>query len=133
MSLPQKLNLDAAFARILQPWTPHIAAEVVETRSGARTQVRLAVLEGAFVWHCHPHEDELFLVLAGRLTMRFREGDVMLLPGELIRVPAGMEHCPVGEEGCRVLLVEPAGVINTGDAPEEARTAHALVRLDGAD
>jgi mannose-6-phosphate isomerase-like protein (cupin superfamily) len=122
MPTPAKLNIDQAFAAISAPWTPAIAAQV------GGTQVKLARLEGEFVWHSHAAEDELFVVLSGRLRMRFREGEVVLEAGELICVPAGVEHCPVGEDGCRVMLVEPAGTVNTGGV-EEGRTVRELVDL----
>ena len=122
MSLPAKLNIDRAFESIDAPWTPAIAADV-----GA-AQIKLARFEGTFVWHSHPREDEVFVVLAGRLRMLFRDGEVVLMPGELICVPAGVEHCPVGEDGCRVMLVEPSTTLNTGTV-EEARTVRALKDL----
>jgi mannose-6-phosphate isomerase-like protein (cupin superfamily) len=80
-------------------------------------EVKLAKLKGEFVWHSHEDTDELFLVLSGRLTIRLREADdVVLGPGELFVVPRGAEHCPVAEEETAILLLEPAGVLNTGDA-----------------
>ena len=122
MSTIKKININAAFSTITDLWTPVIAAQV------NTTQVKLARLDGAFVWHHHEHEDELFLVLSGQLRMKFRDGDVVLLPGEMICVPAGVEHCPVAEGECRVLLVEPEGTVNTGGV-EEDRTLHDLRRL----
>lgn len=126
MPMPTKLNVHDAFDSIEAPWTPAIAAQV------GGTMVKLARLEGSFVWHSHAEEDELFYVLAGRLRMRLREGaregEVVLEVGEMICVPAGVEHCPVGEDGCRVMLVEPASTVNTG-AVEEARTVRELVDL----
>ena len=132
LPLPTRINLSDAFQGITQPWTPVIAAEVADQRTGVCAQVRLARLEGAFVWHQHAHEDEVFLVLAGRLTMRFRAGEVVLGPGELIRVPAGLEHWPVGEDGCQVILIEPASVVNTGDAAADSRTVTDMARLPGS-
>ncbi|MEV7803913.1 cupin domain-containing protein [Microbispora sp. NPDC088329] len=79
-------------------------------------EIKLAKLKGEFVWHTHPETDELFVVVSGRLTIRLREGDVVLEPGELYVVPRGVEHCPVAEEETAVMLVEPAGTLNTGDA-----------------
>ncbi|GIH45202.1 Cupin domain-containing protein [Microbispora rosea] len=78
-------------------------------------EIKLAKLKGEFVWHTHPETDELFVVVSGRLTIRLREGDVVLGPGELYVVPRGVEHCPVAEEETAVMLVEPVGTLNTGD------------------
>ncbi|MBT2385705.1 cupin domain-containing protein [Streptomyces sp. ISL-11] len=79
-------------------------------------EVKIAKLLGEFVWHSHDDTDELFLVISGRLTIRLRDGDVTLAPGEVFVVPRGVEHCPVAEEETAVLLLEPAGVVNTGSA-----------------
>ncbi|MEV1202933.1 cupin domain-containing protein [Microbispora rosea] len=79
-------------------------------------EIKLAKLKGEFVWHTHPETEELFVVVSGRLTIRLREGDVVLGPGELYVVPRGVEHCPVAEEETAVMLVEPVGTLNTGDA-----------------
>lgn len=79
-------------------------------------EVKLAKLKGEFVWHTHEDTDELFLVISGRLTIQLRDGDVVLEPGELFVVPRGVEHCPVADEETAILLFEPAGTINTGDA-----------------
>ncbi|MGW5675819.1 cupin domain-containing protein [Streptomyces sp. NPDC003860] len=79
-------------------------------------EVKLAKLKGEFVWHSHPDTDELFLVVSGRLTIRLRDGDIVLGPGELFVVPRGAEHCPVADEETAILLLEPKGTPNTGDA-----------------
>ncbi|MEU9606958.1 cupin domain-containing protein [Streptomyces sp. NPDC048057] len=79
-------------------------------------EVKLAKVGGEFVWHSHPDTDELFLVISGRLTIRLRDGDVTLDPGELFVVPRGAEHCPVAEEETAILLLEPKDTPNTGDA-----------------
>ena len=77
-------------------------------------------VKGEFVWHSHAHTDDFFLVLKGRLTIRMREGDVTLGPGEVFVVPKGVEHCPVAEEETHILLIEPKGTPNTGDAATAA-------------
>lgn len=79
-------------------------------------EVKLAKLKGEFVWHTHEDTDELFLVINGRLTIQLRDADVVLEPGELFVVPRGVEHCPVADEETAILLFEPAGTLNTGDA-----------------
>ncbi|MEV2251619.1 cupin domain-containing protein [Streptomyces sp. NPDC050147] len=79
-------------------------------------EVKLAKLHGEFVWHRHEDTDELFLVLNGRLTIQLRDGDVEVGPGELFVVPRGVEHRPVADVETAILLFEPAGTMNTGDA-----------------
>jgi mannose-6-phosphate isomerase-like protein (cupin superfamily) len=73
-------------------------------------------VKGEFVWHKHDETDDFFLVLEGRLTIQLRDRDVVLEPGELFVVPRGVEHCPKADEEAHVLLIEPAGTVNTGDA-----------------
>lgn len=121
----RKVNLDEAFTRVSAPWTPRIVGEL----NGQH--VKIAWLSGEFDWHHHAAEDELFLVLAGRLTLQLREGDVVLEPGEMFIVPRGVEHRPVAEEGTRVLLFEPAGTLNTGNLVNE-RTVASPERDGGA-
>ena len=78
-------------------------------------------VKGEFVWHSHPDTDDFFLVLKGRLTIRMREGNVTLGPGEMFVVPKGVEHCPVAEEETHILLIEPRGTPNTGDVATAAK------------
>jgi len=80
------------------------------------TRSRLVKVKGEFVWHSHQDTDELFIVISGRLTIQLRDGEVVLEPGELYVVPRGVEHCPLADEETAVLLMEPSGVLNTGDA-----------------
>ena len=86
-------------------------------------EVKLAKLEGEFHWHSHEDEDEMFLVVSGELTMRFRDGDVTVREGEFIIVPRGVEHLPQAESEAQVMLFEPAGTLNTGGEVNE-RTVH---------
>jgi len=104
------VNLAAALARLDAPFRPAIV--------GYYNADKLAVVKvcGEFVWHSHPETDDFFLVLSGRLTIEMRERDVVLEAGELFVVPAGVEHRPTAEEECEVLLIEPRGTVNTGDA-----------------
>ena len=114
--MPPKVVIAEKLALISQAWDPKIVGRVNDT------EVKLVKLDGAFVWHSHIREDELFLVVSGQLRMRFRDGDQLLLPGEFIIVPHGVEHCPVAEtDDTCVLLVEPAGVINTGEVDDPRR------------
>ena len=79
-------------------------------------EVKLVRVKGEFVWHTHEDTDELFLVIEGRLTIQLRDRDVVLGPGQLFVVPRGVEHCPRADDEVKALLLEPAGVVNTGDA-----------------
>lgn len=108
-----KVNLADKFALFSEHWSPRIAGQVNDCH------VKLVKLKGEFVWHHHEHEDELFLVVKGRLTMRLRDGDVTVSPGEFIVVPRGVEHCPVADEETHVLLFEPAATLNTGNVRSE--------------
>lgn len=109
----KKLNIPAAFGRIPESWSPHIAARVNSQ------EVRLAKIHGAFDWHFHDGVDELFFVIKGRFVMRFRESDVAMEEGDMIVVPANVEHMPVADEECWILLVEDADTRNTGDKVTE--------------
>lgn len=108
------VNIADKLSRIDELWTQKKIAGLNDY------EIKLAKLKGEFVWHTHPETDELFVVVSGRLTIRLREGDregdVVLGPGELYVVPRGVEHCPVAEEETAVMLVEPVGTLNTGDA-----------------
>lgn len=117
MDVAGKVNLEERFRRIGEAWRP----KLVGTLNGQA--VKLAKLEGAFVWHRHENEDELFLVVGGRLRIEFREGSVDLGPGEMLVVPRGVEHRPVAEPEARVLLFEPLGTRNTGDVEDPRFTA----------
>ncbi len=116
-------SLDQAFASFSETWSPRIAGEV------NNMMLKLAKLEGAFVWHHHDTEDELFLVHKGRLMMKFRDRDEILEEGDFIIVPHGVEHCPVALDGtCEVILLEPATTVNTGNA-DDARKVTTLKRI----
>jgi mannose-6-phosphate isomerase-like protein (cupin superfamily) len=106
----EKVNLARAFAAFSDYWSPKIAGDIGEY------QIKLAKLQGVFDWHHHDVEDELFLVVAGRLRMAFRESTVDLEAGEFIIVPRGVEHCPEAlTDECHVVLIEPKTTLNTGD------------------
>lgn len=118
----KKINIPAAFDRIPEPWSPHIAARV----NGQ--DVRLVKIDGAFEWHHHDAVDEAFFVVKGAFTMRFRDRDVEMGEGDFITVPAGVEHMPVAEKECWIMLIESAGTRNTGEHVSE-RTRQALPDL----
>ena len=104
-----KVNLMEKLSRFDEAWSPRIVAEL----NGQ--QVKLAKLRGEFVWHHHENEDELFLVLDGRLRLELRDRTVVLDRGEMLVVPRGVEHRPVAEGEVHVLLFEPASTLNTGN------------------
>ena len=104
------INLDEKFAAFSKHWSPHIIAQLNDLH------VKAAKVQGAFVWHRHADTDELFLVHKGTLTIRYRDREVTLRAGEIHVVPRGVEHQPVADEECQILLIEPAGTLNTGDA-----------------
>jgi mannose-6-phosphate isomerase-like protein (cupin superfamily) len=117
------VNLAEKFSRFTDCWSPKIVGEVNDMH------VKLVKLTGEFVWHQHEREDELFLVVAGRLRMQLRDGDRELGPGEFIVVPKGTEHCPLAlNDEVHVLLLEPRSTLNTGNVVNE-RTVAALDRL----
>ena len=111
---PQKVNLADAFASFSEPWSPRVAGDINEM------QVKLAKFDGKFDWHHHDEEDELFLVVKGRMRMGLRSGDIDLEEGEMIVVPHGVEHRPEAlSEECHVLMLEPNTTLNTGTAETE--------------
>lgn len=116
------VNIRHKLAQITKHWQPHIVGEL----NGQH--VKLAKLEGPFIWHHHEHEDELFLVIRGRLRMELRSGAVDIGEGEFCIVPRGVEHRPVAEDEVHVLLFEPAGTLNTGNVRNE-RTVETLKRI----
>lgn len=116
------VNLTEAFGAFSERWSPKIVGEVNDA------QVKLAKLEGEFVWHHHAEEDELFLVVKGHLTIRLRERDLELDEGEFVIIPRGVEHLPVAAEEAHVLFLEPKGTLNTGNVRNE-RTVEMLDRL----
>jgi mannose-6-phosphate isomerase-like protein (cupin superfamily) len=115
------INLAQKFASISERWSPRVAAEL----NGQ--QVKLAKIQGEFVWHHHEHEDELFWVVSGKLKMEFRDRVVEVGPGELLVVPRGVEHRPVADVETEIVLFEPAGTLNTGNVVNE-RTKRELPR-----
>ncbi len=117
-----KVNLREKLAHIPDHWHPRIVAEL----NGQ--DVKLAKLQGEFIWHRHDLEDEFFLVLHGEITLRLRDREVVLQEGECFVVPRGVEHQPYAAREAHVLLFEPSGTINTGNVRDE-RTIERLERL----
>ena len=117
MSVPERVSLAAKLSEIAEHWRPRVVGEL----NGQA--VKLVKLQGEFIWHHHEAEDELFLVITGRLRIEFREGVQELNPGEFLIVPRGVEHRPVAEAETTVLLFEPLGVLNTGNVTHPTLTA----------
>jgi len=107
------VNIASMLARFREHWAPKKIAELNDY------DVKIVKVLGDFTWHAHPDTDELFLVIDGSLTIQLRAGDVPVGPGELYVVPRGTEHCPRADEETAVLLIEPRGVVNTGNAGGE--------------
>ncbi len=103
VDLAEKLSLFS------EQWAPKVVARLNDY------EIKVVKLEGEFVWHTHEDTDELFLVISGELTIQRRDGDIHLRPGQMYVVPRGVEHCPIAENEAQVVIIEPAGVVNTGD------------------
>jgi len=104
------INLRAKLDKFSEHWAPKIVAEMNDY------QFKLAKIEGEFIWHQHAETDEVFIVIDGEMTIEFRDGQVELKAGEMFVVPKGLEHKPRALNECKIMLVEPKGTINTGDA-----------------
>jgi len=116
------INIAQKFSLINQPWSPKILGEINES------YVKAVRFQGEFVWHHHDNEDEMFLVVQGRMRMKFRDHEEIVKPGEFIIVPRGVEHLPVAEVETQVLLFEPKTTLNTGNVTNE-RTLPQLERI----
>ena len=114
----EKINLVEKFDLLDEFWSPRIVGELNES------YVKLAKLKGEFVWHHHDVEDELFLVVKGKLLIRLRDRDIWLEEGEFIIIPRGVEHMPVAEEEVQVMLLEPKSTINTGNVQNESTASN---------
>jgi mannose-6-phosphate isomerase-like protein (cupin superfamily) len=119
----EAVNLQEKLSKVHEYWQPKIVGELNDS------YVKIVKFTGEFIWHHHDAEDELFLVVNGRMRMRFRDRDVMVSPGEFIIVPKGVEHMPVAEGGeTHVVLLEPKSTLNTGNVRNE-RTIPVLERI----
>lgn len=110
MSEPQVVNLKEKFARFQEHWSPRVVAEMNDI------QFKVVKFEGEFVWHRHDDTDEAFLVIEGEMDIQFRDRTMTLRAGELFVVPRGVEHITRAQSECHALILEPRGVVNTGDA-----------------
>ena len=118
----RKVNLAEMFGRFQDQWKPKIVGEVNDSL------VKLVKLKGEFVWHHHDHEDEMFLVVKGRMRMQLEGREIIVGPGEFVIIPHGVEHKPVADEETEVVLFEPNSTLNTGNV-RNARTVPQLDRL----
>jgi mannose-6-phosphate isomerase-like protein (cupin superfamily) len=116
----EPINFLEKFSKFDEVYSPRVIAEMNDY------QFKLARVMGDFVWHDHPDTDEVFIVVEGNLDIEFRDGKVSLQAGEMYVIPRGVEHKPTAESECKIMLVEPKGIVNTGDAGGEL-TAHANV------
>ena len=111
------VNIADKFSQIQEYYRPRIAGELNDA------YLKLVKLKGEFVWHQHENEDELFLVVKGRLLIKLRDRDLWLDEGEFVIVPKGVEHCPVAEEEVQAILLEPKSTLNTGNVQNERTVA----------
>ena len=109
----KKINLAEKYELFSDCWSPKIIGDLNDS------YVKAAKFRGEFTWHKHDHEDELLMVIHGRITIRFRDQDIVLNEGEFLIVPKGVEHCPYAEETADVLLLEPKTTLNTGNVINE--------------
>jgi mannose-6-phosphate isomerase-like protein (cupin superfamily) len=114
----QPINLKDKLAKFSEHWSPKIVAQMNDYH------IKLAKVQGEFVWHDHPETDELFMVVDGELDILFRDGQVTLYAGDLYVVPRGVEHKPVAAQECHILLFEPAGTVNTGNVQNDRTVTH---------
>ena len=105
----EPIKLKEKFSKFTEQWSPRVIAEM------NNYQFKLVKVQGEFVWYNHPETDEVFIVLEGVLDIEFRDGKVTLEPGEMFVVKKGLKHRPIARKECKMMLVEPKGVVNTGD------------------
>jgi mannose-6-phosphate isomerase-like protein (cupin superfamily) len=115
------VDLASVLATFAEPWAPRTVATLNDY------DLRVVKTHGEFTRHSHPDTDEVFLVLAGSLTIRLDHGDVTLGPGQLYVVPRGVHHQPISQDGAEVLLIEPSDTVNTGDTPSELTAERRVV------
>jgi mannose-6-phosphate isomerase-like protein (cupin superfamily) len=114
----EKINLKEKLSKFSDHWSPKVIAEMNDY------QFKLVKIEGDFVWHNHGDTDEFFLVIEGEMKIEFKDETVILKEGEIFVVPKGVEHKPYAEEECKIMIVEPRGVINTGDAESNLKASN---------
>jgi mannose-6-phosphate isomerase-like protein (cupin superfamily) len=120
---PQKVNFNDKLSKFNEHWSPKLIGEINDH------DMKIAKIQGEFTWHHHEDSDEYFYVVSGTLLIQFRDGDVTINAGEIIVVPAGVEHKPVAVEECHIVMIEKRGTVNTGSASGDERTVDVLERL----
>ncbi len=116
--LAKVINFSEKLAKFDDTWSPKVIAEMNDY------QFKLVKIQGEFVWHQHSDTDEVFVVLNGEMTIHFCDGAVQLSAGEMLVVPKGVEHQPAAEQTCQILLIEPRGVLNTGETQSDLQAAN---------
>ena len=114
----QAINFEDKLTKFSEQWSPKIIAQMNDYH------FKIVKIQGEFIWHDHPETDEVFIVLKGQLEIQFRDGSARLNEGEMFVVPKGVEHRPVAQQEVHMLLVEPAGTVNTGDEVSERTAAN---------
>lgn len=109
----QPINIRSKFNLFSEQWSPKIIAQMNDY------QFKIAKIQGVFVWHSHPETDETFIIIDGEMVIEFRDRIIPLVAGEMLIVPKGVEHRPVAAKECLILMVEPAGTVNTGDTDSD--------------
>jgi quercetin dioxygenase-like cupin family protein len=117
MSMIEAVNLAQKLALFQGYWSPKVVGELNDN------YLKVVKVKGEFAWHKHDEDDEMFLVLKGRLVIQLRDQDITLNEGDFLVVPKGVEHRPVAEDEAHILLIEPKTVVNTGDAADERKIA----------
>ena len=111
----EKINLKEKLSKFSDHWSPKVIAEMNDY------QFKLVKIKGDFVWHNHGDTDEFFLVIEGKMNIKFKDKTVILKEGDIFVVPKGVEHKPYAEEECKIMIVEPRGVINTGNSESDLK------------
>ena len=118
--MKKKINLNDKLKKIAEHWSPKVVAEM------NNYQFKLAKIKGEFIWHTHKDTDEAFIIIKGSMKIYFRDREIDLAEGDMYVVPAGVEHKPYSEKECQIMLVEPKGVINTGDKVSDLTASNDL-------
>ena len=116
-------NINDKFKLFSQQWQPKVIATMNDY------EFKIAKIEGEFIWHSHKETDETFIVIKGEIEIKFRDGSVKVKEGEIFVVPAGVEHKPISKKESQIMLIEPKGVVNTGDEVPSTLTAKNDVRI----
>jgi len=111
--MSNKINIKEKFLKFSEHWSPKVIAELNDY------QFKLAKIKGEFIWHKHDETDEVFIVIEGKMTIEFRDKKVELMEGDMYVVPKGVDHRPYSKNECKIMLVEPKGVVNTGNSISE--------------